>query len=58
MGNTTYTIREAKKALLDMFKTYFAKDENGNYLIPEKDRIPPLLYGCPGIGKTDTALHI
>ncbi len=58
MGNTTYTIREAKKALLDMFKTYFAKDENGNYLIPEKDRIPPLLYGCPGIGKTDIMKQI
>ena len=33
MGNTTYTIREAKKALLDMFKTYFAKDENGDSVL-------------------------
>ena len=53
-----YNIREAKEALKQMARTYIAKNEEGNYLIPEKDRLPALLIGPPGVGKTDTAKQI
>ncbi len=56
--NGLYNIKDAKEALKQMARTYIAKNEEGNYLIPEKDRLPALLIGPPGVGKTDTAKQI
>ena len=48
-----YNISEAKQALIDLVRSYCAKDESGNYLMPMLHRIPPYLNSDPGIGKTD-----
>ena len=49
------TISEAKEALENIVRAYLVKNEEGSYIIPEKDRIPAMLIGPPGIGKTDIA---
>ncbi len=45
-------IAEAKQEIINTFRAYTAKDEEGNYKIPIQYQRPVLLMGPPGIGKT------
>ena len=45
-------IKNAKKQIYNAMKAYFAKDENGEYIIPIERQRPVFLMGPPGIGKT------
>ncbi len=45
-------IKEAKQEIKNTVKAYLAKDENGEYRIPQIRQRPMLLIGPPGIGKT------
>lgn len=45
-------IKNAKKQIKNAMLAYFAKDENGEYLIPVEKQRPVFLMGPPGIGKT------
>ena len=45
-------IKNAKKQIYNAMKAYFAKDENGDYIIPIERQRPVFLMGPPGIGKT------
>ena len=45
-------IKRAKEEIKNAIEAYLAKDERGNYLIPEFRQRPILLMGPPGIGKT------
>ena len=45
-------IKDAKKQISNAMKAYFAKDKNGEYIIPIDKQRPVFLMGPPGIGKT------
>ena len=45
-------ISQAKEQIQNAMTAYFAKDEFGEYLIPEEEQRPVFLIGPPGIGKT------
>lgn len=45
-------IREAKEEIRNTIQAYLAKDELGEYRIPQRHQRPVLLMGPPGIGKT------
>ena len=45
-------IKKAKTQITNAMKAYFAKDKNGEYLIPIERQRPVFLMGPPGIGKT------
>ncbi len=51
-------INDLKSTFKDIISSYFMKDENGNYILEQKYRRPLLMYGPPGIGKTDIASQI
>lgn len=53
-----YTIQKAKEAVLNGIKGYLLKDENGNYVMREVNRLPFYLEGEPGIGKTEIVKQI
>ena len=44
-------IKRAKKEIKDSIEAYLAKDEFGDYMIPQIRQRPILLMGPPGIGK-------
>ncbi len=58
MEKRALNISEAKKELNNMVKAYLYRDDQGRHLIPEKDRIPAILMGPPGIGKTDIVSQV
>lgn len=45
-------IQQAKEQIKYAIKSYFAKDESGEYIIPIERQRPVILMGPPGIGKT------
>ena len=45
-------IQEAKMEVIHTVRAYTAKDEQGEYKIPQIRQRPVLLMGPPGIGKT------
>lgn len=45
-------IKEAKIQIQNAIKSYFTKDEFGNYIIPLERQRPVFMIGPPGIGKT------
>ena len=45
-------ISQAKEQIKNAMTAYFAKDEFGEYSIPEEEQRPVFLIGPPGIGKT------
>ena len=45
-------IQQAKEQIKYAIKSYFTKDENGEYIIPIERQRPVFLMGPPGIGKT------
>ena len=45
-------IKQAKTEIKHTLQAYLAKDETGEYVIPEIRQRPMLLMGPPGIGKT------
>ena len=45
-------IKQAKEQIKYAAKSYFTKDENGEYLIPIEKQRPLFLMGPPGVGKT------
>lgn len=51
-------ILQAKNEIKKAVQAYFAKDEFGNYVIPQKRQRPIFLIGPPGIGKTDIMQQI
>ncbi|MCR5626044.1 MAG: AAA family ATPase [Lachnospiraceae bacterium] len=46
------TISKAKETVKTGIRGYLLKDDKGNYLMEEKDRLPFYLEGMPGVGKT------
>ena len=48
-----YTVAGAKQAVAQAIKGYLLKDNNGNYVMKERNRLPLYLEGAPGIGKTE-----
>jgi len=52
------SVKEAKSQVEQAVRTYLAKDENGQYLIPAVGRLPIYLLGLPGIGKTELLKEI
>ncbi len=53
-----YSINSAKEAVKDGIRGYLFKDENGNYVMDEVNRLPFYLEGSPGIGKTQMVSQI
>ena len=47
------TITEAKMHIKNTVREYLYKDENGRYVMLERNRQPIYLEGAPGIGKTE-----
>ncbi|MCR5321872.1 MAG: AAA family ATPase [Lachnospiraceae bacterium] len=47
-----YSICRAKEEIKNAVRGYLLKDENGNYLMNEVNRLPLYLIGPPGLGKT------
>lgn len=45
-------IKQAKEQIKYAVKSYFTKDENGDFIIPIERQRPIFLIGPPGIGKT------
>lgn len=45
-------IKQAKEQIKNAVKSYFTKDDNGEFLIPVERQRPVFLMGPPGIGKT------
>lgn len=45
-------IKQAKEQINNAVKSYFTKDENGEYIIPIERQRPVFLMGPPGVGKT------
>ncbi len=52
------SIKDAKQYIMDGIKVYLLKDDKGNYLMNEVNRLPFYLEGCPGIGKTEIVSQI
>lgn len=53
-----YTIREAKAEVKNAIRGYLFKDEQGNYVMQERNREPLYLEGPPGVGKTEIVAQI
>jgi hypothetical protein len=53
-----YTISDAKSAVKEAIKGYLYKDEEGHYVMEERNRLPIYLEGAPGIGKTEIVEQI
>ncbi|MCR4656465.1 MAG: AAA family ATPase [Lachnospiraceae bacterium] len=53
-----YSINSAKEAVKDGIRGYLFKDEDGNYVMDEVNRLPFYLEGSPGIGKTQMVSQI
>ena len=53
-----YTIAKAKDAIKKGIRGYLLKDENGQYIMREENRLPFYLEGAPGIGKTEIVRQI
>lgn len=53
-----YTIAKAKEAIKDGIRGYLLKDEDGNYVMKEVNRLPFYMEGGPGIGKTEIVHQI
>ena len=53
-----YTIRKAYESVKTGIRAYLLKDDNGSYVMQEKDRLPFYLEGMPGIGKTQIIKEI
>ncbi len=53
-----YTISEAYEAVKTGIEGYLLKNEDGSYVLDEKDRLPFFLEGSPGIGKTQIVNEI
>ena len=45
-------IKQAKEQINNAVKSYFTKDESGEYIIPIERQRPVFLMGPPGVGKT------
>ena len=45
-------IKQAKEQIKYAVKSYFTKDESGDFIIPVERQRPIFLMGPPGIGKT------
>lgn len=54
----SYKIEEAKREIKAGIRVYLQKDREGNYVMREVNRLPFLLRGAPGIGKTEMAKQI
>jgi len=52
------SIKMAKQMIEDAVKAYLAKDEKGNYKMPEIGKMPLYMEGPPGIGKTEIARQV
>ncbi|MCR5735219.1 MAG: ATP-binding protein [Lachnospiraceae bacterium] len=52
------SIYGAKNAVKDGIRAYLYKDENGDYVMSEVNRLPFYLEGSPGIGKTEMVSEI
>ena len=53
-----YTISSAYETVRTGIRGYLFKDEKGNYVMQEKDRLPFYLEGMPGVGKTQIVKEI
>lgn len=53
-----YTVKGAKEEIKNSIRAYHRKDESGNYIMEEVNRLPFFLIGEPGIGKTQLAKQI
>lgn len=53
-----YTIREAKEDIKNGILAYLLKDEEGQYVTKQVNRLPFYLEGAPGIGKTQIVKQI
>ncbi len=53
-----YTIQEAKNILKDGIEIYLQKNEKGEYMMNEVNRLPFYLEGPPGIGKTEIVRQV
>ena len=53
-----YNIARAKEAIKNGIRGYLLKDENGNYVMEEVNRLPFYMEGSPGIGKTEIVRQI
>ncbi len=53
-----YNINSAKVAIKDGIKGYLFKDDKGEYVMDEVNRLPFYLEGSPGIGKTQIVSQI
>ena len=54
----SYTIAQAKEEIKTSIEVYLSKNENGEYIMKDVNRIPFFLIGAPGIGKTEMASQI
>ena len=53
-----YTIKDAKNAIKNGIKGYLLKDDTGEYVMQEVNRLPFYLEGKPGIGKTEIVRQV
>lgn len=53
-----YTIKEAKNAIKNGIKGYLLKNDTGEYVMKEVNRLPFYLEGKPGIGKTEIVRQV
>ncbi len=55
---TSYTMSQARLALMDIISAYLTKGDDGKYIIDVIHRIPPLMISAPGLGKTETVQDV